>query len=271
MSIVRLKLLFLAMLLGANPFRAAAEPVIVYDNSTDYSGMDYVTTNEHGDEVILDGTARVITEFQFEYYADFIRQGDELARVRFYANTGPLWENDPDYATPALPPLWDFTFQISTGYQTAVISVPSIRVPDKFTWTVEFLGLSQRVTAPADEAGLLMYGSAFPGTSFDDFWERLPSGWAPLARSDVPKNNFGARILAVTPNAEPQLTIRREPAGLRISWNFSSRQYHLESKPALTAVSWTRVAAQPTLNGSRYEVVVPFGTGNQFFQLSSLP
>src|SRR5207253_2104458 len=114
----------------------------------------------------------------------FTPNGDELGRVRFYSNTGPIWNGNPDYHTPASPPLFEGTFPLAQGYQTAVVTVPNVVVPDDFTWTVQFLGVAQTTT---DRAGLLFYGTPTVGASYDDFWENLPTGWGPLARTDVPK------------------------------------------------------------------------------------
>jgi hypothetical protein len=264
-----LKGLLLTLAIGLGLPANAAE--IVYDNSADYSGFDYESTNEFGDEVILGGTARVVTEIQLEYYAQYTPQGDEIGRVRFYSNTGPAWMGNPDYPTPASPPLYEQTFQLTNGYQVAVISVPDVVVPNSFTWTVQFLGISQ--TSTNDRAGLLFYGAADGapaiGQSFNDFWERLPSGWAPLFREDVPKNNFGARILAVASASPPRLTITKSNNNVIISWPTSSGNFTLESKAALNSTTWSPVGLAPTINGSNFQVVVPIGTGNRFFRLRS--
>lgn len=262
-------LLALALAIGLGLLANAAE--IVYDNSADYSGFDYESTNEFGDEVILGGTARVVTEIQIEYYAQFTPQGDELGRVRFYSNTGPAWMGDTNYVTPAATALYEQTFRITNGYQVAVISVPDVKVPNSFTWTVQFLGISQSSTN--DRAGLLFYGTADGGPSigqsFDDFWERLPDGWAPLFRDDVPKNNFGARILAVANALPPRLTIAKSNNNVIISWPTSSGNFTLESKADLNSATWTPVGLAPTINGANYQVIVPIGTGNRFFRLRS--
>src|SRR5262245_57087681 len=79
----------------------AQTPVVVYETSTNYSGKFNQSLNEYGDEIILFGNKRVITQFQFEYFSAFVPSGDEIARVRFYANTGPAWRGNGDYKTPA--------------------------------------------------------------------------------------------------------------------------------------------------------------------------
>jgi hypothetical protein len=259
--------LFLALaVFTAAPSRAAD---VVYDNSVEFSGSDYEHVDEYGDEVILAGTARAVTEIQIEYYAEFIPQGDELGRVRFYSNTGPTWGTNQDYHLPAEPPLFEQTFQLAQGYQTAIISVPNVVVPDSFTWTVQFLGISQNGTT--DRAGLLFYGSATVGASYDDFWQRSPTaGWGPVQVMQAPnKNNFGARILAVAAAPQLRLTITKVGNNLLITWPSGDASFKLEAKSDLNATTWTQVSPAPTLNGARYEVVVPIGSGNQFFRLRS--
>lgn len=257
--------LIVALAMFAGPASRAAA-VIVYDNSTQYSGIDYESVNEAGDEVTLAGTARVVTEIQIEYWADFVAQGDEVGRVRFYANTGPPWNGAPDAPTPAAPPIYEETFQLFTGYQTTVISVPNVVVPDDFTWTVQFLGIAQTSGPVNDRAGLLFYGTPTVGRSLDDFWELTASGWELFFRTDVPKNNFGVRISAI---AAPALKIARSGTNVVISWPSTSAGFVLESKTNLMATTWTPVSTTPTLNGTDYQVTLPAGSGLQFFRLKS--
>lgn len=240
---------------------------VVYDNSTDSTGANYETTNEYGDEVILAGTARAITEIQFEYYASFTVQGDELGRVRFYANNGPIWMGNPDFREPGEPPLFEDTFPLGQGYQTAVIPVPNVVVPNSFTWTVQFLGISQNGTN--DRAGLLFYSTPTVGASYDDFWERTATGWQSFDENTVPKSNFAARIFAVAAPTQISLTITRVGNNLLITWPSGDSSFQLETKPSLNTPTWTQVSTAPTLNGARYEVVVPLGTGSEFFRLRS--
>src|SRR5262245_6002980 len=244
-----------------------AEADIVYDNSLDFSEVDYETTAEYGDEVILAGTSRAVTEIRFEYYANFTAQGDEVGRLRFYSNTGPIWQGNRDYKQPASPPLFEQTFPLGQGYETAIITVPNVVVPNNFTWTVQFLGISQ--TSTNDRAGLLFYGVPAVGASYNDFWELTPTGWAPVARNDVPKNNFSARIFAVAAPQQLALTITRVGNNILITWPSGDPTFRLETKSSLNATTWTAVSTQPTLNGSRYEVVLAIGAGNEYFRLRS--
>ena len=254
------------LLLCWNP--PAWSQVIVYDNSTEFSEVNYPSTAEHGDQVILAGTARVMTRFQFEYFADFAAQGDEVARLRFYANTGPNWMGNPDYPTPAALPLWEISFPIQNGYQTADLEVPNILVPDTFTWTVQFFGITQTTTPRDDIAGLLFYGTPTVGASYDDFWEKTPSGWAVFDHSGVPKSNFAARIYAVA-DPRPTLTISLQGSSVRVRWPAAATGFTLQTKTSVDAGTWTNVVTPATPSGDFFEVMVPIGAGqNQFFRLA---
>ena len=264
MKIVQfLRMFVLAVAVSVGIPAGAAE--IIYDNSTTYLERDYESTNEFGDEVLLAGTARFVTEFQLEMYAQFVPNGTQFGRLRFYQNTGPNWNGNPDYPIPASPPLYEQTFQISTGFQVILVEVPSVRVPDHFTWTVQFLGISQSSTN--DRAGVLYYNPPAIGQSFDDFWELLPGGWAPLDDGAI-IDNFGARIVAVA-SAAPRLTITRSGNNVIISWPSGSGSFTLESKADLNNPTWGTVSQTPTVNGSNLQVVLPATTGNQFFRLKS--
>jgi hypothetical protein len=253
----------LALCLTVSTSFAVVTPDIVYDDSTDNSGFDYESTDEYGDEVILGGTSRAITQIQLEIYAQFTDSGTQLARVRFYKNDGPLWNNQSNYPTPDATPLFEQSFALSQGYQTAVVDVPNVVVPDHFTYTVQFLGISQ--TSTNDRAGLLFYGVPTVGNSFDDFWDLTPTGWAPLARTDVPKNNFGARILAV-PGPQPELVITRIGNNVQLSWPSTYTGFTLEYKNDMNAATWTP-AGTATLNGSSFQITLPIGANTQIFRL----
>src|SRR4051812_24631125 len=74
---------------------------IIYDNSDTGGTNVYYTTSaslEFGDEVMLGGTSRTMSQFLFEYYGDFAASGDETARVRLYKADGPLTAEG--YLTP---------------------------------------------------------------------------------------------------------------------------------------------------------------------------
>src|SRR5438477_6787525 len=81
---------------------------IVYDNSADAADVDYESTDEYGDEVILAAsTPRAITEIQLEIYAQFTDNGTQFARVRVYKNDGPPWNGHAGFPTPGASPLFE--------------------------------------------------------------------------------------------------------------------------------------------------------------------
>src|ERR1043166_3660550 len=74
---------------------------IIFDNlvtpQTDATGHPLTTDGikhpelrgEFGDEIVMAGTSRTITDFFFYYYADFVSTGPEAVKVRFYKNDLP--------------------------------------------------------------------------------------------------------------------------------------------------------------------------------------
>ncbi|MDX1952074.1 MAG: hypothetical protein SFY81_07800, partial [Verrucomicrobiota bacterium] len=95
-----------AILLFSSAFQTTAE--IVYDNSSNNLGKFETERLEYGDEINLGGVARTLTDFSFRFYAQIQSfQGDESARVRFYANDGPRLGND--YIMPGTL-LWESPF-----------------------------------------------------------------------------------------------------------------------------------------------------------------
>src|SRR4051812_32827696 len=62
--------LLAAVLLCATVSAQTQTPVIVYDNSSNPEGVYQESSEEYGDEVVLSGTARYVTEIDFEYTAD---------------------------------------------------------------------------------------------------------------------------------------------------------------------------------------------------------
>jgi hypothetical protein len=260
--------LFAALCLCATIFGQA--PVVVYETSTNYSGKYHQSTNEYGDEIILFGSKRVVTQIQIEYFASFVPSGDELARVRFYENTGPGWKGSDQYRTPASPPLWEATFPVGIGYNTATITVPNVKVPLRLTWTVQFFGIAMDAT---ERAGLLIYGDPIVGSSFNDFWELRPVvGWDIVRFSDVPKNNFAARILAVDEApAAPGLSFNVSGGNLIVSWPATATGLYLESRPGVDSGVWAPVYPQGLQVGNVFQASIPMSEAARIFRLNSQP
>ena len=247
----------------------AQSPTVVYECSTNYTGQFNQSVNEYGDEIILFGNKRVITQIQFEYFAAFVPSGDEVGRLRFYENSGPAWMGNKDYQTPTSPPLFETTFPVRVGFNTATITVPNITVPLRFTWTVQFFGIAMTST---DYAGLLFYGNPTIGSSFKDYWELRSTGWVPLLIPGIPRSNFAAKITAVdAAPALPSVSVAVEGSNLRLSWPATSTGLTLESREDINTGYWEPVLPFPLQVGSVFQTTVPIGSGNRIFRLNSSP
>jgi hypothetical protein len=268
MSLSRPGKTIVAFLLICASLRAQT-PTVVYETSTNYSGKFNVSTNEYGDEIILMGNKQIITQMQIEYFGDFTPTGDEVARVRFYQNTGPSWMGNNQYLTPANPPLWEATFPVGLGFSTATLAVPYVNVPLRFTWTVQFFGIPMNST---EKAGLLIYGDPIVGSSFNDFWELRPDGWVPQRIPGVPKNNFAARFMAVdAAPPPPSLITTIQGNSLKLSWPAAQSGFYLESRPAVDGGVWSPVMPLALRVGDFYETTVPIESGNRLFRLNTKP
>lgn len=202
-------LLFSFLTLNGN---AAAE--VVYHNPSPDATKMYPSQSEYGDEIWLDGTARIVTDFFFDYFGDFVPQGDEEARIRFYANDGPAYSADIRSPIPGTLLYDSGYFPVSTGYVEHAISNLSVKVPDVFTWTVHFRGFSGLGN---DRAGLMIAETPKIGQSFRDFWLFLRGrSWELFSFPNFnPIANFGATVIAFE---EAKLSIRPEGNKVRIEW-----------------------------------------------------
>src|SRR5437016_9638411 len=81
---------FLAVLSATFVCSSAAFADVVYDNSSGTVLRTYSPGNgiEFGDEVILAGTARVITDFKFETFVSAGASGNETAQIFLRLNDG---------------------------------------------------------------------------------------------------------------------------------------------------------------------------------------
>lgn len=183
---------------------------IVYDNTTpaNYQGTFLASTNEYGDEISLAGTARLVVAFLFEYFGDFVPSGDEKVRFRIYAQDGQPYPPYPKYLEPGTV-LYDSGFlAISTNVNTIPLLIPKLLVPNTFTYTVQFVGLTQ---VPGDRAGLMIYDPPTVGAelppymgktiigSYPDFWKLVDGQWGLYSFGGHPPANFGAQVIALVP------------------------------------------------------------------------
>ena len=148
---------------------ATGQAEIVYDNSQNYSGTYYPPSPpniEYGDQIVLRGTARNVSEFRFEYFGEFTPTGQETVRVRFYANDGP---GDPQYefSHPPKTLLYESSpLPIHAGFNVLALRGLSVPVTNTFTWTVQWGGLSGSVSnrAGADRRSGLFRRQSLIGT-----------------------------------------------------------------------------------------------------------
>lgn len=186
------------MLSVAAAFCVTTQAGIVYDNSTTPLGSFYQSTNEFGDQIVLDGnmTDRVITTFDFEYYLSHNASGNEQAELRIYNNA-----TRSDVGTL----IYDSGMSsITTGNNHFEVSGLTLNVSDNISWTVQFSGVET-----GESAGLLWYNPPTVGSSFDDFWEKTDSGWTlkRLSPDGGPIANFGVQVTAIPEPTTIQLAV----------------------------------------------------------------
>jgi hypothetical protein len=186
-------------------FAVSAE--VIYDNlvtpqkNSVGSPIYTIQPGEFGDELQLSGTNRWVTEFTVFYFANFRPDGDESVQVRFYRNNFPL-PGAPDKIAPGTMLYESDLFPMHVGYSKIELKNLNFFVPDDFTFTVEFRGVTMNLR---DDAGLLLYHPPVVGRSYDDFWQRNKEGkWELLAYPGL-KSNFAVMIVATPP---PPATIK---------------------------------------------------------------
>lgn len=195
------------------------EQLIVFDNVFSTTNNFYGTDGEFGEEIQLSGTAREFEKFELEYFGQIATfQGDEKAVLRFYANDGaPQTVTTPTGVEFEIIPPKTVLFEspeirlrngrnVLTLIAGNVGELSELILPDRFTWTVEFRGLSEE-----DTVGLMLSGEAVNiGRSFNDFWMWNPDTEEFETRifEDGTSAKFTQRVFASgglpgTENAEP--------------------------------------------------------------------
>jgi hypothetical protein len=175
----------------------AARGEIVYDNSNTPLGTYFATVpdiQEFGDEVSLEGNARLFESFRFEYYGAGL-SGNERARIKFYANDGPLFDATASLSAEPMTLLYQSdVFNIENGLNTVTLTeVVGLTLPDNFTWSLAVVGLDL-----FEVFGLSLYGPETAGDSFDDFWRfNSVDGWTLNLLPGGVAADFGATITAV--------------------------------------------------------------------------
>ncbi len=148
---------------------------IIYDNTT--GGTDNVPkfpptpSNEKGNEIVLCEGSRNVFRFLLFYYGDFVAEGDETCVLRFYANDGEAFHpSAPQFLQPGTLLYESDPTPIKPGDHQAILFTDiNVEVPDRFTWTAEFDGLSGLA---GDRASLIFYDVAMGWDSPDRYiWE----------------------------------------------------------------------------------------------------
>src|SRR6266853_3113744 len=191
-----------SLLLGCSlPLSAA----VIYDNSVnDLSTRFDPGTLEVGDEIILAGPERYLTNFSFEFWGtntaspgNITFAGTVEGRVRFYLNDGPQFNGYPTPGTSFYDSGWFgidsptsrslATFTLGNDFPWAGLFLP---VTSNMTWSVQFRGMGA-----TDSVGVDIYSPANFGQDYPDYWENTGSSWVLRTNNLVPVD-FAARMLA---------------------------------------------------------------------------
>lgn len=170
--------------------QSASAQSTVYDNSAEANYRSQAVgaptiTSEFGDEITLAGTDRLLSEFKIEVFAAGLGGGESLT-FRLYANDGT--GNAPGTLLAEAAGV-----AIGNGLQTLTYTDPTLVLPDRLTWTVEFAGVEG-----AEQAQLPIYDPPTVGSSFDDFWVNSGGTWATFRfPGGNPAGNFAANVTAV--------------------------------------------------------------------------
>jgi hypothetical protein len=175
---------------------------VIYDNTATYLGNFVSDRREYGDQLDLGGTARRLTQIQFEYFGRFATNGDEAVKVRLYTNEKQYDRYRKEPTTLLFESDW---LPINPGFGNRLLDGLNVLLPlHTVTFTVEFSGI-----APDEEAGLLFYGPPTEGYSFNEFWMKGTSGrWFTILYSNTdPKMraSVGLRLIA-----EPDVQVHQQ-------------------------------------------------------------
>jgi subtilisin-like proprotein convertase family protein len=181
---------------------AGVVPALVYDNSSSALGSTLtVGTEEVGNQITLAGTERYARRFALQYWGSNavggVFEGPVSAQVRFYADDGSAVGNN--VAAPGTPIYDSGPLGISATPNGAIVLeefelsalVPLTNtLPDSFTWTVQFEGMTAN-----DVVGLSLFGSPVAGQSLDGYWARGADGWQWQGQGG---GSFGGQLSAVS-------------------------------------------------------------------------
>jgi hypothetical protein len=175
---------------AALTFAQSVKADIVYQNTT---GDTLTTLNpgafEVGDEIILAGNQRSLTNFTFQY--TLTGDSGATAQVRFYKNDGTPFNG---YATPNSVFYDSGTFSIESGSHTLIFDDfgGPITLPDDFTWTVQFSDVADGETVGPD-----LFNPVTVGGNYNDYWQNNGGSWVLLQTTNGVPVNFAAQVEVV--------------------------------------------------------------------------
>jgi hypothetical protein len=177
---------------------------IIYDNTTNDQNLDLDTLgHEIGDEIILGGSDRELIEFSFQYWGsssgNTAFDANVEGRVRFYLNDGTPVEDVTGSARPSTIFYESGAFSVDPTARATLVftnfligaTVPLTReLPESFTWSIQFSGLSA-----GESAGVTVYTPPTIGNSFTDYWINDGGSWS--LQTNTAPIDFAARFIAV--------------------------------------------------------------------------
>jgi hypothetical protein len=182
-------------LLAFGAVHAPASATLIYDNTTSFLGPISFTALQIGDEVQVSGSALNVTELDI---------GVNQQGVAGTANLQAfLYANDGAGGIPGSV-LWNSSVMTNValdgGNDLIAFSVPSVAVPDTFTWAIQ-ISNTQPIAAGLPSFDPPTVGLALRG------WFGGPGSWTPLDGEGVDAH-FMARISAGTvPAPEPSTLV----------------------------------------------------------------
>jgi hypothetical protein len=254
-----MKALLLSILVLVATFSKTSPAAVIFDNSAhDLHARFEPGLLEVGDEILLAGAERNLTNFAFEFWGENSANpsafaGEVSARVKFYLNDGPLFNGyatpqtvfyDSDwFPVPGPTPRSTFVFVAGSDFPNEGLLLPSTRM----TWTVQFQGMGA-----TDTVGVDLFSPPVVGLDFRDYWE-LHEGW--LLRTNIVSMDFAARMEAsATPVVMPSLLQIALNAGqVVLTWPVASSNYVLQTSSTLGAAAvWTWVTNNVTVDGTNF-------------------
>jgi len=206
---------------------------VIFNNSTNDLRTRFAPgTNEVGDEIILAGTERYLTNFSFEFWgtntldpSNTEFSGEVEARVRFYQNNGTNFNGYPTPGTNfydsgwfSIPPTPRNTevFTLGSDFPWLGLFMP---VTSNMTWSVQFQGMED-----TDSVGVDLYWPAVVGLQYPDYWLNTNGNWMLMTNNvGTVHTDFGAVMEASqTPTVNPPppwLTSVVSGTNLLLSWD----------------------------------------------------